>query len=203
MEAGPSLSGAATDIRIRGCYWCYGEPILRHTPVPFPYTRLVNQPHDMPRSGRFEPDETGPIFADPSGQRRRLMRMAGAGGSVLLVGALILVGIGLFGGPNTPLSVFGAPVAHGRSGTGGAGKQSGAHSAPGRPTPGAGSSSSRPGQHTSPTLSGSPSPSHSAAPSPTASPSSSPTPTSTASMTPPGHTKTPHPHPSPSSSHGR
>jgi len=89
------------------------------------------------------------------------MRLLGAGSSVLLVGALILAGIGLFGGPNTPLSVFGA---HGQSGTGG-GKQSGAHSAPGRPAPDSGSSS-RPGQHTSPTRSGSPS--HSAAHSPTA-----------------------------------
>jgi len=117
----------------------------------------------MPPSGGTGEHETGPVFADPSGQRRRLMRLVGAGVSVLLVGALILAGIGLFGGPNTPLSVFGA---HGQSGTGGAGKQSGAHSAPGRPAPGSGSSSSRPGQHTSPTRSGSPS--HSAAPSPTA-----------------------------------
>jgi hypothetical protein len=200
--AGPSLSDAATDVLIRGCYWYYADPVPRHTQARFPYTLLVTQPHGMPGPARYERDETGPVFADPSGQRRRLMRMMGAGGSVLLVGALILVGISLFGGPDTPFSVFGAPIAQrqGQPGTGGAGKQSGP-SAPGRPAPGSGSSSSRPGQHASPTRSGAPSPSRSAPTSPTASPSS--TPTNGAGKTPPGRTKPPQPHPSPSSSHGR
>src|SRR5260370_6902060 len=73
----------------------------------------------MPRSSGADEHETAPVFADPSGQRRRLMRLLGAGASVLLVGALILVGIGLFGGPNTPFSVFGAPTPspHGNPGT--------------------------------------------------------------------------------------
>jgi hypothetical protein len=56
------------------------------------------------------------VFADPSGHRRRLMRVFGAAASVLLVGALIVAGIGVFGGPNTPFSVFSA---HGRDQGGG------------------------------------------------------------------------------------
>src|SRR5258708_39573454 len=104
----------------------------------------------MPPTGGVSGDESGPVFADPSGQRRRLMRLLGAGSSVLLVGALILAGIGLFGGPNTPLSVFGAPDGHDRSGTAGAGEQSGAPRAPRPPAPGSGSRSSRPRPHPAP-----------------------------------------------------
>jgi hypothetical protein len=118
------------------------------------------------------------------------MRLLGAGASVLLVGALILAGIGLFGGPDTPFSVFRAPIAsrHDDPGTTG-------HSASGQHGPGAAGGSQPPGSPTSPGRS--PSPSHSAAPSSPA-PSTSPAPTNSAGKTPPGLRRTKKPHPSPS-----
>jgi hypothetical protein len=117
------------------------------------------------------------------------MRVLGAGASVLLVGALILAGIGLFGGPDTPFSVFRAPIANrGQGGPdGGAG-----HSASGQRVPGAADGSQPPGSPTSPA-----SPSHSAAPSSPA-PSTSATPTNSAGKTPPGLSRSRKPHPSPS-----
>src|SRR5260370_19495741 len=154
----------------------------------------------MPRSSGADEHETAPVFADPSGQRRRLMRMLGAGASILLVGALILVGIGLFGGPNTPFSVFGAHGAR-RPGDPGTARDHGraGHRASGRHAPGTPGGASAPGSTTSPA----PSPSKSAGrSSPAPSPSASPTPTNKAGRTPPGRNRSKKPHPSPSP-HGK
>jgi|SRR6185437_14797372 hypothetical protein len=164
--------------------------------VRFPYTHLVAQPHHWQRPPDPDWQETGPVFADPSGQRRKLMRVFGAAASVVLVGALIMAGIGLFGGPETPFSVFGAPPAPARGHHGPAG------SAPG---------SSRSMQPNAPSGSG---PAHSGQPSPTPTPSrsrhspsptptSSPAPTNKAGRTPPGQGRSKSPHPSPSSTHAR
>src|SRR5215472_14336204 len=132
--------------------------------------------------------DSGPIFSDPSGQRRRLMKAAGVAGSLLLVGALVLVGLSLFGGPNTPLSVFVKPPSPaGRSG----------HESPGHAGSVSGTSAPR---------------ARSESPAPRPSPSgkgtgqsASPTPTNPAGKTPQGHRRSPsrHPHPSPSSTHAR
>ncbi|HET9898212.1 MAG TPA: hypothetical protein VFQ44_25055 [Streptosporangiaceae bacterium] len=144
--------------------------------------------------------EAAPVFADASGQRRRLMRVLGAVASVLMVGALIMAASGLFGGPDTPFSVFGSPSAqrhdqHGASGHSG----KGGGTAPGSATRSGLVSPS--GSAPSPSGSASPSPSASGrSPAPTQ--SISPVPTNKAGRTPPGLSRTKRPHPSPSS-HGR
>ena len=147
----------------------------------------------MPLPAGRGPDDSGPIFTDPSGQRRRLMRLLGAAGSIFLVGALILVGLGLFGGPNNPLSVFGSPPSgKGHSGAGGQPGRSG-QSASGQQAPGA-SASGASGPRSSPSASASAQPT---------SLSTSPAPTNRAGKTPPGQTSSPSARPRPSpSSHG-
>lgn len=144
--------------------------------------------------GRRGHADSGPIFTDPSGQRRRLLRIVGVAGSMFLVSALVLVGLGLFGGPNTPLSVFGPrphPSHSGAAGRDGKGE-------PGRDRPGSSANrtpSARRSSH-----------SRTASATPTASSSKpSPTPTNKGGKTPRGHTRSPdpHPHPSPSSTHAR
>jgi hypothetical protein len=160
---------------------------LKKPLIDAPYSRPANQSHDTPISGCVGGDNTGPVFADSTGQRRRLMRMLGAGGSVLLLGAVILVGIGLSGGPDTPFTVFGAPATH--------------RHADGRPAPGSASSPPT-GTPITPARSRAPSPTKSADPSPAPSPTSSPAPTNRAGKTPPGHSRSQNPHPSPSW-HGR
>ncbi|MDR2984827.1 MAG: hypothetical protein LBV34_08295 [Nocardiopsaceae bacterium] len=141
------------------------------------------QPHDGQRPAGRGWYETGPIFADPTGQRRRLLRVVGAAASVLLVGALIVAGIGLFGGPNTPFSVFGAPPANGKGHPGGDGDRA--------PASGA---ASNPGPSRSATPSPSGSGSHSRSPRASRSPSQ----TNKAGNTPPGLSRSKKPHPSPS-----
>ncbi|HEX9035150.1 MAG TPA: hypothetical protein VF834_25190 [Streptosporangiaceae bacterium] len=146
---------------------------------------------DQPQSGArpyagTAPLTPVPVFTDPSGQRRRLMRLIGAGASVFLVGVLILVGIGLFGGPSSRLSVFGPqpqqpPGPHSTH----AGKRH--HGTRDHSTP-------APDRSTSRSPSPAPSSSRPASPSPSGSPSPSPS---------HGHAKSPHPHPSPSSTHGK
>ncbi|HKR71952.1 MAG TPA: hypothetical protein VJT16_24175, partial [Streptosporangiaceae bacterium] len=92
------------------------------------------QPHRRERWPDQGWHETGPVFADPTGHRRRLMRVLGAAASVFLIGALVIAGVGLFGGPDTPFSVFGAPAGNG-------GGQQASH---GRKDPAPGTSSSAP-----------------------------------------------------------
>ncbi len=149
---------------------------------------------DSSRSARHGRTDASPVFTDPSGQRRRLMRLAGAGGSVVLVGALVLVGIGLTGGPDTPFSVFSAPHRHSQEHR----SRSSRHGTAGRQRPGSAVPSSSPDPPASPQPSPSASPSSPAAgPSPTTSPGTSPAPTNKAGKTPPGRSHSAHPHPSP------
>jgi hypothetical protein len=164
----------------------------------FPYTRLVAQPHHWHRPPDSDWQETGPVFADPSGHRRKLMRVFGAAASVVLVGALIIAGIGLFGGPNTPFSVFGAPAAkdHGHRGATGTGTGNAPGSSSRSPTDAPSGSASRSGKP-----SPSPSPSTSRHRSATPTPTSSPSPTNPAGKTPPGQDRSKTPHPSPSPTH--
>src|SRR5262249_50149446 len=96
------------------------------------------------------------------------MRVLGAAASVFLVGALVIAGGGLFGGPDTPFSVFGAPAGNG-------GDQQASH---GRKDPAPGASSVP--------AAGSAKPSASADHSPSRRPGASPTPTNKAGKTPPG-----------------
>lgn len=157
----------------------------------FPTLSCVGElPSGLPRPARHPRADRRPVFTDPSGQRRRLMRLAGAAGSVILVGALVLVGIGLTGGPDTPFSLFSAPHVHGH----GHRSRSSGHGTPGRhlPRPAVPSSSSDPSARLRPSASASPTPS----------PSPSPVPTNKAGKTPPGLSHSPHPHPHPSS-HGK
>src|SRR6266704_2249573 len=149
-----------------------------------PTLALVDQPWtDLPPPARRGLADSGPIFTDLSGQRRRLMRLLGAAGSIFLLGALILAGLGLFGGPPSQQGNSGAGGQPGRSGQGAPG------GSPGSRTP-----------------SPAPRPSGSGSASPSAQPTSvsaSPAPTNRAGKTPPGQTNSPSPRPHPSpSSHG-
>jgi len=117
------------------------------------------------------------------------MRLAAACGSVVLVGALALVGIGLTGGPDTPFSLFSAPH---RQGQGHRGRSPG-HGTAGRQLPGSAVPSSNPDPSARPQPSPSALPS---SPSPTTRPATSPALTNKAGETPPGRSHSAHPHPS-------
>lgn len=147
---------------------------------------------DHPGPGAQQPGV--PVFTDPSGQRRRRMRRVGVAASIFLIGALILVGIGMFGGPRTPFSLW-APQSQGHTQAGPSvrHRQHAGSGAPGHTAPWQASAPS-PGPDHSPT----PSPAPGSA-SPTSSPSDSPSPTNPAGHTPPGrnHSKKPHPSKSP------
>ena len=144
-----------------------------------------------------------PVFTDPTGHRQRLIRRIGVSASIFLVGALILVAAGLFGGPRTPFSLWGAPrsPAHGQPGAGPSGARPGRHAGPGATAPGSTAPSQRPGssRHPSPSPSSAPSPSPAPTPTPGPTSSGSPAPTNPAGHTPPGrnHSKKPHPTKSP------
>lgn len=157
--------------------------------INFPTLYSVGElPSDLSRPARHARADGRPVFTDPSGQRRRLMRLAGAAGSVVLVGALVLVGIGLTGGPDTPFSMFSAPHEHGQTHR----SRSSGHGTPGRHLP--------PSAVPSPSSDPSARPRPSASASPTTSPGPSPVPTNKAGKTPPGLSHSPHSHPS---SHGK
>jgi hypothetical protein len=150
--------------------------------------------------------ESRPVFADPSGRRRRTMQRVGLGSGAALVACLGAVVVALAGGPQAPFTGWAAPHAraaavpsHGRSrapdrGGGNTGpSQPGAQSGPvPSPLPSAGSSP-RPGDSAAPS---SPAPPSSS--SFTAAPTS-PVSTNPAGHTPPGSTRSPNPH---TSSHG-
>jgi hypothetical protein len=163
------------------------------------------------------PVESRPVFADPSGRRRRIMRRVGLGSAAALVVCMGAVVVAVAGGPQAPFTDWAAPHARaavpgsGRSGTPDRGDNAGP-SQPGAqsgralsPLPSAGSSP-RPGVSAAPAGSSS-RPGGSAAPSSPAVPSSSsfaaapssPVPANPAGRTPPGSTRSPNPH---TSSHG-
>src|SRR6516164_9410930 len=55
--------------------------------------------------------ESRPVFADPSGRRRRIMQRAGLGSAAALVVCLGAVVVALAGGPQAPLTGWAAPHA--------------------------------------------------------------------------------------------
>jgi hypothetical protein len=140
-----------------------------------------------------------PVFTDLSGRRVRRMRLFGIGASLALLACLIVMAVGLLGGPGASIipwaSGNGDPAgsAPGSAGAAGNGRPGSAQPNPTTmpsPTPISTfgrTPSTRPG---SPSGSGSPSPS-------ARSSSSSPSPSSTnlAGKTPPGQNRTPQPTP--------
>ena len=146
--------------------------------------------------------ESGPVFADPSGRRRRVLRFAGLGAAAVLAVCLGAVAVAVTGGPQAPFTQWAAPQATTTPG-GHAGQSVAGHSV-GRN----GSAGSSGGQNlgggtpgsTTPNASGpasqSPSPSTGASATPSASATATQTtaPTNPAGKTPPGRTKSPNPH---------
>jgi len=175
----------------------------RHWP---PGTARAADPGRGDTPGAAASTLTVPVFADLSGRRRRLLRLIGAGASVLCAGALTVVGVGLAGGPKPPFGLGGgAPSPPGgghRSGPRHGGRPAEPGTAPASRGPG-----HRAGRSPSPRPSPGKDPSPSPRPSASGSPSSSPTsttasPSPTASTkSPPGRSHSPSPHPHPSKSH--
>jgi hypothetical protein len=126
------------------------------------------------------------VFADPSGRRRRALRLLGAAAGLIIAVLLALVTVGLAGGPQAPFISWAHPHR-------GAGPSVGQH--PGQASPPA----SVPVQP-SPSADPQPSPSASPSPAPSESPTATPVPTNPAGNTPPGQVKSPNPH---KSGHGR
>jgi hypothetical protein len=144
---------------------------------------------------------TRPVFADPSGRRRRAMRRIGfvsAAALAICLGAMV---VAMAGGPTAPFAKWAAPRAPA------AAPHGGTTQIPARGTTSPSPSGLPPGRAPSPSPSAgsAPAPSGRATPSATASDtaaassiSGSPLPTNPAGRTPPGHTKSPRP----GSSHG-
>jgi hypothetical protein len=142
--------------------------------------------------------QSGPVFADPSGRRRRIMRRMGLGSAAALVVCLGAVVVAIAGGPQAPFAKWAAPRSpaaatsnHDRAAQGR--DPGGSTVSPLPPAP-------QPGVVPSPSPSSPPSPGQSTSGSPSAtSSSSSPVSTNPANRTPPGHTRSPGPR---KSSHG-
>jgi YVTN family beta-propeller protein len=169
--------------------WGSGFPVFRDREAAGQYTPVV---------------ESGPVFADSSGRRRRVLRFAGLGAAAVLAVCLGAVVVAMTGGPQAPFThwavqqpaqaaptgrasqqaVGGSPSAGRSNGAvpGSAGGQNPAGGTPGSTTPGT-SHSPAPSTGASPT----------AGPSVGPSTGSSPAPTNPAGKTPPGHTKSPNP----------
>jgi hypothetical protein len=139
-----------------------------------------------------------PVFADPSGRRRRIMRFMGLGSAAALAACLGAVVLAIAGGPQAPFAKWAAPHAPAAA-TSNHGRATRGHDSGGStvsPFPVAAQQGAAP----SPSPSPDPSPEQSTSGSPSASSSSSsPVPTNPAGNTPPGHTKSPNPR---KSSHG-
>src|SRR5215472_10134635 len=133
--------------------------------------------------------ESRPVFVDPTGRRRRVLRRTGMGAVAVLVGCLGAVVVALAGGPQAPFTHWAVP-------------RPAAAAPPGHvqsrvPAPG-GRSHPDPQAGAGPSPRPSPRPGASVAPSASSSPSSS-APTNPAGRTPPGKTRSPNPH---KTSHG-
>ena len=132
-----------------------------------------------------------PVFADPSGRRRRALRVLGVAAGLIITAALALITLGLAGGPQAPFISWAHPHS-------GAAPTASKH--PGQVSPSA-PPAAVPAQ---PSPSADPQPSPSASPSPSAplseSPTATPATTNPVGKTPPGRAKSPNPH---KSGHGR
>jgi hypothetical protein len=139
--------------------------------------------------------ESGPVFADPSGRRHRVLRYAGFAAMAGLVACLGAVVVAMTGGPQAPFTQWAAqhppatsasghvPLQHARSAAPGRGGTGG----PSQDAPVAAPAASAP-------MSADPSPSPGARPSPSATARTPASPANPAGQTPPGHTKSPNPH---------
>ena len=130
-----------------------------------------------------------PVFADPSGRRRRLLRLLGAAAGLIIAVSLALITVGLAGGPQAPFISWAHPHR-------GAAPTASKH--PGQASPPA-PSAAVPVQP-SPSADPQPSPSPSPSAPPSGSPTATPVPTNPAGNTPPGRAKSPNPH---KSGHGQ
>jgi hypothetical protein len=147
------------------------------------------------------------VFADPSGRRLRLLRVAGIAASAALAVCLGAVGVALSGGPRAPFTQWAAPHP-----VGGArhGAQQGSASPAGQRTPaargttaatiGAGQTAIAPSTGGRVPAASASSPSAGAVAVPSASASASPVPVNRSGRTPPGHTQTKSPNPHSSAS---
>ncbi len=150
-----------------------------------------------------------PVFADPSGRRRRLLRRVGVGAAAVLALCMGAVVVAMAGGPQAPFTDWAARLVQpsgAASQIGGSHAPSGGHgSSPADAQGGAAPSPSAQlppgGKSSSPPVSGSPGPSsqppRSGSPSPSVTPSGSGSPSPTPTQpghTPPGHSKSPNPH---------
>src|SRR5215469_10756037 len=115
--------------------------------------------------------ESRPVFADPSGRRRQVLRFAGIGSMAVLAAFLVAVVVAMTGGPKAPFTQWAGPQApssakHGGQALTGGSAKSGAP----RTSGGSGGSSQAgtgPGGASTPTT-------RPASPSPSAGPSSAP-----------------------------
>lgn len=166
-----------------------GRPAVPSRPGIFAF------PRDRKATGQYTPVvESGPVFADASGRRRRFMLYAGFGAAAALAVCLGAVVVAMAGGPRAPFTQWAGPqppvsasAGHSsRSGAGGpAAAQNPAGGTAGAATPAAGGP---PSATASPSAGASPTAARSA------SASTSPAPTNPAGKTPPGLTKSPNPH---------
>src|SRR5215472_1479983 len=130
--------------------------------------------------------ESRPVFVDPTGRRRQVLRRTGMGAVAVLVACLGAVVVALAGGPQAPFTHWAAP-------------RPGAPALPGHARSGAHHHSRGTGQpQPDPQAGALPSATPSARPRPSPRPSaSSPVPTNPAGHTPPGRSKSPGPRKSP------
>ena len=146
----------------------------------------------MARGAHYDsPVESRPVFADPSGRRRKVLWFAGIGTMVALAAFLVAVLIALTGGPQAPLTQWAAPQAPPPSATlGGAHVVSGGNSRSGTPRASSGTGS---GGATTPALSAT-------STLPTATRSAKPTLSATATASPTASPAHGHKHPNPHTS---
>jgi hypothetical protein len=141
--------------------------------------------------------ESGPVFADPSGRRRRVLRYAGRAAVACLAACLGAVFVAMTGGPQAPFTQWAvqprpATSASGHVSARPAGRASGrATSGPSQNAPAAAPVASAPAPASPSPFQGA---SPSAQPSVSATASTSAVPVNPAGKTPPGHTKSPNPH---------
>jgi len=141
------------------------------------------------------PAESRPVFADPSGRRRRVLRFAGIGSMAVLAAFLVAVVMAMTGGPQAPLTQWAVPQAPPGARHGGDQALTGGNSRSGAPAASSGTGSTAPVQSASIPPSGAPSAR------PTTSSAASPASTATASpAASPAATKRGHGHANPHSS---